>query len=134
MELFSYNIEETLLNGYKSKVDRNNFNTFFGSFLIIFSVLTGENWDATMFQFARSKGYIAIFFFISLIIIGEMIFLNIFLAILLENFDEGEETVDTRNLKGIDSYFLPPKVIEWLIKFKATMASLWLKLERIMDY
>jgi hypothetical protein len=54
-------------------------------------VLTGENWDSTMFQFARSHGYIAILYFISLVIIGVMIFLNLFLAILLENFEEGND-------------------------------------------
>jgi len=71
---------------------RYNFNSFFSSFLIVFTVLTGENWDQTMFEFARIYGYVAIFFFISLIIIGVMIFLNLFLAILLENFeDEGLE-------------------------------------------
>jgi hypothetical protein len=39
-----------------------------------------------MFTFARVKGSVAILFFVSLIIIGVMFFLNIFLAILLENF------------------------------------------------
>jgi hypothetical protein len=39
-----------------------------------------------MFTFARVKGSIAIVFFVSLIVIGVMFFLNIFLAILLENF------------------------------------------------
>lgn len=46
-----------------------------------------------MFLFAKDHGYVAIFFFISLIMIGQMIFLNIFLAILLENFDDDDEEV-----------------------------------------
>jgi hypothetical protein len=44
-----------------------------------------------MFQFTKSHGYIAIFYFISLVIVGVMIFLNLFLAILLENFEEGDD-------------------------------------------
>jgi hypothetical protein len=28
---------------------RNNFNTFFTGFILIFTVLTGEDWDSTMF-------------------------------------------------------------------------------------
>lgn len=28
---------------------RNNFNNFFTGFILIFTVLTGENWDSTMF-------------------------------------------------------------------------------------
>jgi hypothetical protein len=48
-----------------------------------------------MFQFAKSHGYISIVFFISLIIIGQMIFLNLFLAILLENFDDDDVNPET---------------------------------------
>jgi hypothetical protein len=70
---------------------RANFNNFFAGFIVVFTILTGENWDQTMFTFANQEGYIAIFFFISLIIIGQMIFLNLFLAILLENFDNDNE-------------------------------------------
>lgn len=32
---------------------RLNFNTFLNGFIVVFTVLTGENWDDTMFQFAR---------------------------------------------------------------------------------
>lgn len=71
----------------QAKIPRSNFNSFISSFIVIFTVLTGENWDQTMFQFALLNGYVAIFFFISLVIIGVMIFLNLFLAILLENFE-----------------------------------------------
>jgi len=44
-----------------------------------------------MFQFRHTHGYLSIVYFFSLIIIGVMIFLNLFLAILLENFDVEEE-------------------------------------------
>lgn len=43
-----------------------NFNTFFNSFIIIFTVLPGGSWDDTMFQFARTHGYYSIAFFVSL--------------------------------------------------------------------
>lgn len=73
------------------KTPRMNFKNFLNGFILVFTILTGENWDSTMFQFARSHGYIAIFYFISLVIVGVMIFLNLFLAILLENFEEGDD-------------------------------------------
>lgn len=44
-----------------------------------------------MFTWAYYHGYTAIVYFISLIIVGEMIFLNLFLAILLENFEKTDE-------------------------------------------
>ena len=43
-----------------------------------------------MFKYARLYGYNAIIYFYSLIIVGVLIFLNLFLAILLENFDTGK--------------------------------------------
>lgn len=94
MEIFAHKSDEIL----PETKFRGNFNNFFNGFVVVFTVLTGENWDETMFQFARQKGYIAIFFFISLIIIGVMIFLNLFLAILLENFDADEEEEEESNL------------------------------------
>jgi magnesium-transporting ATPase (P-type) len=69
---------------------RANFNNFFNGFILIFTVLTGESWDMNMIIFARTYGYSAIFFFVSFVIIGVMIFLNLFLAILLDNFEEEE--------------------------------------------
>ena len=47
-----------------------------------------------MFTFARVKGSMAILFFVSLIVIGVMFFLNIFLAILLENFGVDNEIIN----------------------------------------
>ena len=69
---------------------RNNFDNFFNAFLMVFSVLSLELWDQNMFKYARLYGYNAIIYFYSLIIVGVLIFLNLFLAILLENFDTGK--------------------------------------------
>ena len=44
-----------------------------------------------MITIARVKGNLAIVYFVSIIIIGVMFFLNIFLAILLENFGVDSE-------------------------------------------
>lgn len=88
MEMFADQLRGP--DGGQIKVDRTNFNNFLSSFIVIFTVLTGENWDQTMFTFSKKYGYPAILFFVSLIIIGVWIFLNLFLAILLDNFDDEE--------------------------------------------
>ena len=77
-----------------NSASRNSFDTFFEGFIVVFTILTGENWDQTMFQFTRDFGYKAIAYFCSIVIVGEMIFLNLFLAILLENFDMIEKKKD----------------------------------------
>eukprot|EP01048_Picozoa_sp_COSAG05_P018820 COSAG05_NODE_2827_length_2594_cov_36.512811_4_plen_66_part_00 len=43
-------------------------------------VLTGEDWNAAMYDAVRTNGWGAAVFFISLIIIGGYIMLNLFLA------------------------------------------------------
>ena len=41
-----------------------------------------------MYDHYRSEGYVAHFYFITLFIFGNLILLNLFLAILLKNFEE----------------------------------------------
>jgi hypothetical protein len=50
-----------------------------------------------MFLFASKHGSIAILFFVSLVIIGVWIFLNLFLAILLDNFDNRDDKKEEEN-------------------------------------
>ena len=94
MELFAKRNNDTKSNSLSIEdyvaEPRLNFDNFFNGFILIFTLLTGESWDLTMLQFATSHGFYAIYFFMSFMLIGVMIFLNLFLAILLENFDEEE--------------------------------------------
>lgn len=47
-----------------------------------------------MYNVARSCGHGAIFYFITLIIIGQIILLKLFLAVLLENFEENKALIE----------------------------------------
>lgn len=94
MELFAQPVTETEIissDGYVFMYPRYNFNFFLSGFITIFTVLTSESWDKTMFGFARNEGYPAVMFFVSFIVIGVMIFLNLFLAILIDNFTDSDE-------------------------------------------
>ena len=67
-----------------------NFDHFMNSFTTVFIVLTNDGISGIFYNYYRAVGAIAaILFFISLVIIGQKILLNLFIAILLENFDEG---------------------------------------------
>lgn len=66
-----------------------NFDTFLNSFTTVFIVLTNDGMAKIYYDHYRTVGPISsTFFFILLVIIGQKILLNLFLAILLENFDE----------------------------------------------
>ena len=62
---------------------RVNFDSFWWSLMTVFQVLTGEDWNAAMFDAIHTNGMSAALFFISLIVIGGYVLLNLFLAVLL---------------------------------------------------
>lgn len=95
MEIFAYKIkydEDTnridQVNGIEP---RANFNTFIEAMTTIFIVLIGEDWNNVMYNHVRVMGEFYIMFFVTLFIFGNFILLNLFLAILLSNFEEVEE-------------------------------------------
>ena len=50
--------------------------------------MIGDNWNNIMYVIMRCCGHLSAFYFISLIIMGHIIMLNLFLALLLGNFDK----------------------------------------------
>jgi hypothetical protein len=57
------------------------------SALTVFEIMIGENWNGVMYDHMRSVGELSCIYFIALVILGNIIMLNLFLAILLGNFD-----------------------------------------------
>jgi hypothetical protein len=54
-------------------------------------VMIGDNWPQTMYKHMIAVGDGSAAFFIILQIFGKYVLLNLFLAILLENFEEMDE-------------------------------------------
>ncbi|XP_076303607.1 ca[2+]-channel protein alpha[[1]] subunit D isoform X4 [Lasioglossum baleicum] len=75
---------------------RHNFDSFWQSLLTVFQMLTGEDWNAVMYDGIRayggvaSFGMLACFYFIILFICGNYILLNVFLAIAVDNLADAE--------------------------------------------
>jgi hypothetical protein len=81
-----------------SQVPRNNFDDLFTAFLTVFQILAGEAWNEIMYDVlgAKKQPWYALFF-ISWVIIGQFILLNLFLAVLLDNFSDEEEADDNKS-------------------------------------
>ena len=108
MEIFAYRIKFNNQNKdfplnpmdvpdiNKGWYPRSNFNTFMDAMVTVFGILIGENWNSTMYDYLRAGSKTVYVFFISLFIFGNLILLNLFLAILLKNFEEplGQEEED----------------------------------------
>lgn len=66
---------------------RGNFDHIGWAALTVFEIMIGENWNSAMYDHMRSVGSASCIYFIALVIFGNIIMLNLFLAILLGNFD-----------------------------------------------
>ena len=67
-----------------------NFDDIVSSFISVFIVLTGETWPSIMNDAWRAEEqhpWMALLYFVSLILIGYVLLLNLFLAILLSAFE-----------------------------------------------
>ena len=91
---------------------RTNFSSFFRSLLSIFQVLTGENWNSVMYIIINNYGFGSSLYFVSLIVFGNFMLLNLFLAILLQNISEnvnegeGEAESDNESLEDEELDFI----------------------------
>ena len=67
---------------------RANFDGLEWSIITVFQVLIGEGWNQIMYDCMRCRGDINALFFILMVLMGNIIMLNLFLAILLGNFEK----------------------------------------------
>ena len=75
----------------ESDLARHHFDDIYMSFITIFQILTGENWNTVMYDGMRSTGTIACIYFVLLVVVGNYVILNLFLAILLDNFSTSDD-------------------------------------------
>ena len=72
-------------------VPRANFDNLLWSCVTIFQIMIGDNWTTVMYDGVRGTKHIFTLYFIAQIILGNIIMLNLFLAILLGNFERARE-------------------------------------------
>ena len=92
MEWFAYKVKydsEGNLDLENGTFSDDNFNTFLQAFLMVFAVLTGDGWSDRYYRYYKLVNpIISSIFFVSLLVVGQYILLMLFIAILVENFDE----------------------------------------------
>uniref|UniRef100_A0A8C7V7N3 Voltage-dependent L-type calcium channel subunit alpha n=1 Tax=Oncorhynchus mykiss TaxID=8022 RepID=A0A8C7V7N3_ONCMY len=100
MQVFGgkFNFDET-------QTKRSTFDNFPQALLTVFQILTGEDWNAVMYDGIMayggpsSSGMIVSFYFIILFICGNYILLNVFLAIAVDNLGDAESLNAPRDKK-----------------------------------
>ena len=96
MELFGHRVKLDDLNQVVLDLDdpltqdalppRANFDEFYIAFTSIFIVFIGEDWQTVMADHYRAEGSFSLIFFMATYVCLHLILLNLFLAILLQNF------------------------------------------------
>jgi voltage-gated sodium channel len=64
---------------------RLNYDTLFWSTVTTFQLLSGENWNDTMYSAVEASGSIAVLYFLVIYIVGNLIVINIIIAVLIDN-------------------------------------------------
>ncbi|XP_052465347.1 voltage-dependent L-type calcium channel subunit alpha-1D-like isoform X3 [Carassius gibelio] len=107
MQVFGgkFNFDET-------QTKRSTFDNFPQALLTVFQILTGEDWNAVMYDGIMayggpsSSGMIVCIYFIILFICGNYILLNVFLAIAVDNLADAESlNTDNDDKKKCDEIY-----------------------------
>lgn len=80
------NLFKNIQSGMALDSDYNNFKNFGNSFLMMFRMSTGEDWHLVMYDCMSVNGLYS-FYFIIYVIIVQNIMINLFVLIMLKEFD-----------------------------------------------
>lgn len=102
VQLFRGEIPQTDAYGNDIRV---TFFTIYNAFLGMYQVLSSENWttnlyNITAFDTARNTAWIGAVFFIGWFILGNFILVNMFIAVIQENFDVSEDEKRMHQVKS----------------------------------
>ena len=101
VEFFAYRIkfndddEYDLVNGVSPRI---NFDGFANSLFAVFITIQTNQWNVLMYNIGRSVGKAGMIFSIVLVVIGQIILLKLFIAILLENFEDKRKEMEAKRI------------------------------------
>jgi hypothetical protein len=107
MQLFGGKMKWYYYGTSPSDKAKAHFDSFWWGFVTVFQVLTGENWNEVLYNTMwaldqpEEDGHqvMAVIYFILLNVVGNYMILNLFLAILLANFEGGDEEEEEEETK-----------------------------------
>ncbi|KAK0182739.1 hypothetical protein PV327_000841, partial [Microctonus hyperodae] len=116
MQLFGKNYTDKVERFPDGTLPRWNFTDFMHSFMIVFRVLCGE-WIESMWDCMLVGDVSCIPFFLATVVIGNLVVLNLFLALLLSNFGSSNlsaPTADNDTNKIAEAIDRIARFIKWV--------------------
>ena len=96
--------------GDPAAVPRPTFENFIMAFSTCFLMMTGDRWKVTMFTYMQTNGLHAVFFFSFLWILCSCILMNLFVAVVVENFSLAEDEKLKKQKLKFDKQTQDPEV------------------------
>lgn len=97
MQLVGGQYDALVAAGIMDAKPRTHWDTFWWAFVSTFQVITGENWNSVLGEAYAAIGGTAIVYLFAVNIVGNYVFLNLFLAILLGCFESASENEAKEN-------------------------------------
>ncbi|XP_063928643.1 sodium channel protein para-like isoform X2 [Zophobas morio] len=116
MQLFGKNYTDNVDRFLDHELPRWNFTDFMHSFMIVFRVLCGE-WIESMWDCMLVGDVSCIPFFLATVVIGNLVVLNLFLALLLSNFGSSNlsaPTADNDTNKIAEAFDRIGRFVRWI--------------------
>ncbi|XP_047506156.1 sodium channel protein para isoform X19 [Pieris napi] len=126
MQLFGKNYTDYVDRFPGGELPRWNFTDFMHSFMIVFRVLCGE-WIESMWDCMLVGDVSCIPFFLATVVIGNLVVLNLFLALLLSNFGSSSlstPTADQDTNKIAEAFNRISRFIDWVKKNAADVLKI----------
>mmetsp|Transcript_19618 Transcript_19618/g.30229 ORF Transcript_19618/g.30229 Transcript_19618/m.30229 type:complete len:397 (+) Transcript_19618:3926-5116(+) len=83
-------------------LDHNvNFKSFYLSMMTLWRAATGESWNGIMHECFYSEGIIAVIFWLLFQLIAFFIFMNVFIAVIGESFNDNQATEDENDILAL---------------------------------
>ncbi|XP_050562496.1 sodium channel protein para isoform X35 [Spodoptera frugiperda] len=126
MQLFGKNYVDYVDRFPDGDLPRWNFTDFMHSFMIVFRVLCGE-WIESMWDCMLVGDVSCIPFFLATVVIGNLVVLNLFLALLLSNFGSSSlstPTADQDTNKIAEAFNRISRFIDWVKRNVADVMKL----------
>jgi hypothetical protein len=141
MELFANNIrltwDEEIISDIPAFVKsegimiapRYNFDNVYNALIVVFCAILGEDWNNSMYSFINpgiANEYVIIGYFLLLLILGNIMLLSLFTAILLQKFETTEEDLEAQKAKPKPDFSVR-KVFTWnfFIKTKNAVVGIF---------
>lgn len=103
--LFTFSVAGMSLFGtvpYNDFVDDNvNFKSFYIAMMTLFRASTGESWNGIMHDCFEGEGMMAVIFWIAFQLMSFFIFMNVFIAVIGESFDDNQQTEDENDILAL---------------------------------